>query len=670
MPEPITQSEPAAFARRPEYPETPLKPRRARPEIPLGDLVGGRWLAWIGGVAMLLGIVLLLALAVSRGWIDPTARVTMAAVASAALIGAGALLHARRGRTEAAVAMTGAGTAAMFATLLMARQAYDLIPAWMALAGSVATGAVATTLAIRWAGRALGTLGLLGALIVPLLIGATDTGTTVAVLGVAAAGAVAVAAWQRWWWMGVAAVGLALPQWGAWVLAGHAPAIELLALSDFGALGLLGALGLGRAAARGEDPPRTVRGGAIVLGVLGAVSTALLGHFALVDSAGSTVAALWMGAFGVVHVAAGLVRVRRWRIPGELELILLALGVALIDAAFALSTHGVVLVGEWGATAVGLAWVRRRRAGEGDARITLEVGAGAHIGLAVLRAVLAAPQDQVGVGHPGLTELGTVVILALASVLCARLQGEDRRPLQGALDALGLLAVGYLTAGALAGPSLVVAWALEGVALAELSRRTGQRRVAIGAGVFLGAAVVHVLVIEAPPSSLLLGAPSLGAAAIGLGALAIALARMSRTAPSILRGPMLGAVAATVLYLASVAIVTVFQPDAGSVSDVLLALSVRQQGQVLLSALWTLAGLGGLIVGLRRDLAPVRNASLGLLLVSVAKVFTYDLSTLDSIYRVSSFIVLGLLLLAAAFAYQRLRPPPVPDMRTLHRSQH
>jgi uncharacterized membrane protein len=38
-------------------------------------------------------------------------------------------------------------------------------------------------------------------------------------------------------------------------------------------------------------------------------------------------------------------------------------------------------------------------------------------------------------------------------------------------------------------------------------------------------------------------------------------------------------------------------------------------------------------------------------------VFLYDLASLDEIYRVLSFIALGLLLLAAAFAYQRVRKP-------------
>jgi len=42
--------------------------------------------------------------------------------------------------------------------------------------------------------------------------------------------------------------------------------------------------------------------------------------------------------------------------------------------------------------------------------------------------------------------------------------------------------------------------------------------------------------------------------------------------------------------------------------------------------------------------------------VTLAKVFLYDLSSLDSLYRVASFVALGALLLLGAFAWQRLRP--------------
>jgi uncharacterized membrane protein len=90
---------------------------------------------------------------------------------------------------------------------------------------------------------------------------------------------------------------------------------------------------------------------------------------------------------------------------------------------------------------------------------------------------------------------------------------------------------------------------------------------------------------------------------------------------------------------------------------------VRQQGQVALSALWGTVGFGALVLGLRRDLRLVRLGALTLLLVTVAKVFMFDLATLTSIYRVMSFIGLGLFLLTAAFVWQRLRPRAVPDMR-------
>jgi uncharacterized membrane protein len=40
-------------------------------------------------------------------------------------------------------------------------------------------------------------------------------------------------------------------------------------------------------------------------------------------------------------------------------------------------------------------------------------------------------------------------------------------------------------------------------------------------------------------------------------------------------------------------------------------------------------------------------------------VFLYDVSELDSLARVASFVAFGLLLLAGAYAWQRLRPRAV-----------
>jgi uncharacterized membrane protein len=76
---------------------------------------------------------------------------------------------------------------------------------------------------------------------------------------------------------------------------------------------------------------------------------------------------------------------------------------------------------------------------------------------------------------------------------------------------------------------------------------------------------------------------------------------------------------------------------------------------VVLSIVWGLIGLGGVFVGLRRGQDLVRNVALGLLVIAIAKVFAYDLSTLTSLYRVASLLGFGVLLLISGFTYQRLR---------------
>jgi uncharacterized membrane protein len=49
----------------------------------------------------------------------------------------------------------------------------------------------------------------------------------------------------------------------------------------------------------------------------------------------------------------------------------------------------------------------------------------------------------------------------------------------------------------------------------------------------------------------------------------------------------------------------------------------------------------------------VRWQALILIAITIVKVFVYDVSELDRAYRILSFIVLGVLLLAISFVYQR-----------------
>jgi uncharacterized membrane protein len=71
------------------------------------------------------------------------------------------------------------------------------------------------------------------------------------------------------------------------------------------------------------------------------------------------------------------------------------------------------------------------------------------------------------------------------------------------------------------------------------------------------------------------------------------------------------------------------------------------------SIAWALFALLLLIVGIRKRTAPVRYSSLGLLGITVLKLFFHDLSQLDQLYRIGAFIVVAVIAIVASFLYQR-----------------
>ncbi len=81
-----------------------------------------------------------------------------------------------------------------------------------------------------------------------------------------------------------------------------------------------------------------------------------------------------------------------------------------------------------------------------------------------------------------------------------------------------------------------------------------------------------------------------------------------------------------------------------------------------MSALWGGLGLALLIVGLKRDSRALRLGGLGLLAVSLGKLFLYDLATLSSVTRALSFLAVGAVLLLGAFFYQRAAQDERPRM--------
>jgi uncharacterized membrane protein len=71
------------------------------------------------------------------------------------------------------------------------------------------------------------------------------------------------------------------------------------------------------------------------------------------------------------------------------------------------------------------------------------------------------------------------------------------------------------------------------------------------------------------------------------------------------------------------------------------------------SAVWIVAALGLLAVGILRGEGLWRKAALAVLAVTVLKVFLYDMGDLTGLLRVASFLGLGLALIGLGFLYRR-----------------
>lgn len=527
--------------------EDQLKPRERRlAELKrFEELFGGRVLAWVGGLATLLGIIFLVGIALERGWIDEPMRIVLGFLGSTLLLLVGFWLYERRGQTEAALAAVGSGLAGLYATLLVGTQMYDLIPSYLGLACAALVGVVGVAIAVRWKSVIVAAIGILGGLSAPALVGTGTSGISVAFMAIALATAVGVLLWQRWNWLSLGAFLISAPQLLVWIGANqdeHLPA-TLGVLIGFWALYLVAAIGYElRTRARDQLPVPSL----FVL-LADVVLIAAAGYFALEQTGHPNAAAAWLLAMAAGHILLGALALRQPLNP-EIGSLLIAIGMGLSALGFADAFDGPVLVVGWAMQAAVLAYMATRASRE-----------------------------------PGL--LGS-----------------------------------------------------------------SAQRLLVAAGASLGLALGHVLLFEAPPDAIAVGVEDLSEALLGLGACAAAAlyGRFALREIDPRLGHMCEAIAAgALLYLGSVAIVdTVGVTNSGD---------TRQMGQALLSAFWTVTGLGGVLYGLLRDVQRFRLAGLALLALAITKVYTYDLAALEQLPRVLSFIALGLFLLVGAFAYQRIK---------------
>lgn len=248
-----------------------------------------------------------------------------------------------------------------------------------------------------------------------------------------------------------------------------------------------------------------------------------------------------------------------------------------------------------------------------------------------------------------------------------RTSGEELRAALWFLGAM-LLAVLLWAEPPRLWPSMLLA--AETVALAALARRTGERPLAgatpVLAGILLARAFLadHSLARDAAAS--LVNRPLLACvAAAGAIALAGSWLRMApMRAKAEKAGLALQAVSAAAL-LASLSAGWMLHQDASAreavaAGEVARLPAIEQRKLAGLSVLWTLYAVAVLACGFLRSSRPARYAALGLLGAVVVKVFVVDLSEVQAIYRIVSFLVLGVVLLGVSAVYQRSRGPQPP----------
>lgn len=90
-------------------------------------------------------------------------------------------------------------------------------------------------------------------------------------------------------------------------------------------------------------------------------------------------------------------------------------------------------------------------------------------------------------------------------------------------------------------------------------------------------------------------------------------------------------------------------------------LDLQNLKQMFLSTGWLVYSIGLMGVGLLRRARTVRIIAIVLFAIAILKIFFYDLSFLETLYRIVSFIGLGIILLTVSYLYQRYRGAILDD---------
>jgi uncharacterized membrane protein len=651
-----TPATPAAPPRAEPFPGVPPPQRQAPLRRPVradfATSLGPKILVGAGGLAVVVFLGLFVRYAWENDWVGPLGRVLSAALFSLGLVAGGLRLMARRYR-PLGQGLTAAGFSGLYVTAWAAHEVYGLLSRGVAGALLVGVVACAVLVALRRDARLLAGLAWAGGYLAPVMV-STGEDRAEGLFGyLLLLGAGAVWLDRRRPWpetVLIAALGTLL-LYAGWYDA-HFTAARF-AIAAAGLVAFTGLFALG--GPRGGELQATLAGLGVAAGGWGGLAMAgdadrpfaLLVLLAVQALLAAFAAARWAWTQAVGAALAALA-VLAWHDrffgPGR-EAAALALGMG-VAAAYV----GPLAASTWRARPLGVP------------------GALAHVAASMLAFVVL---DRVeGARSDERLFLATLALafVHLALGTAARARGLD--PLHVRVT-LGLAAT-FLTLAIPVGFGLhgtTLAWAAEGVLLLWLGcRQRAPLARALGYGV-LALAVCRLFLRHLPlhpdPVTPLLN-PAFGT---WLGVVvALGIARwLSRRVTGEAEGAWLDGAAGVLLGpLALALLLGLLTAETGSYfehaaraaasgGDRAGALRAERQGGLAVSVLWTLFATALISAGLALRSLPLFYAAYALFAVTAAKVVLVDLATLPTLYRMLSFLALGVLLLAGAWLNLRFR---------------
>ncbi|HEV2863334.1 MAG TPA: DUF2339 domain-containing protein [Pyrinomonadaceae bacterium] len=676
-----------------------VPPTQAKPRD-IEMLIGGRWFLWAGIIFVAFAVAFFLKLAFENDWIGPGLRVGLGAAAGLALLGAGEWLRGRGLRYYAFV-ISGGGVLILYLSIYAAYNFYQLLGQPVAFLLMALVTALAVSLSVRLDALPVAVLGLAGGFLTPALL-SRGVDNQVALFGYVAlldAGVLAVAYFKRWRlldflsFLGTALVTLV---WMAEYYAREKLWLTLFFLSLFFVLYAL------LAVVHNVLPGRRSRWFDLSLALTNAGLYYLLSYWLLVNAgydltAPAThavlVSAFFLLLFYLVRTRARADRLLSYGYVGAaVTFFTVAVGVRF-------DLYWVTMA--WAVEALMLTWVGLRADERATTTASLVVFAAA-----VLHWFTWDVQSYAwgGAGGPDFVPLLNpralscgLLVACLGAAAWLHRHSPVRREASDEWDfhapavyslAANLLALTLLTldlndyferrkalaAGAgspdyLGGRienarqfSFTALWTFYGATLVAFGARFKGRVLRYAGLGLIAMTTVKALASDLPFYAAPWHAPVFNqtflAFALLVGAYALA-ARLLERSPHVTEEeratlPVLVVVANLLAVIAlSAEALGYFESQMSSEREPGRLRDLELAKQLSLSMVWAVYGAALLLYGRARGTKLVRLLGLGLLSLTTLKVFFWDLSSLDRVYRIISFIVLGAILLAVSYLYQR-----------------